>query len=120
MLGQAASLPPLTDAIALELPATAASVGEVGIVEGARTSEVVTPESTAAASTAATTTAAAAGGEPTTGGAPACPSAFASAEPCPMRVDPCPMPVDGDATCGGQGGGKRTLVTQEDADWEER
>ena len=86
MLGQAASPPPLTDAIAPELPATAASVGEFGIVEGARTSEVVTPESTAAASTAATTTAAAAGGEPTTGGAPACPSAFAAspAVNCPL------------------------------------
>ena len=36
-----------------------------------------------------------------------------------MRVDPCPMPIDGDATCGGQGGGKRKLVTQEDAEQEQ-
>ena len=118
MLGQAASLPPLTDAMAIEPPDTAASVGEVGIVEGARTSDVVTAESAAAASTAATTTAAAAGGEATTGGALACPSASASAEPCPTPADPCPLPGDGDATCGGQGGGKRKLVTQEDAEQE--
>ena len=115
MLGETASLPPLTDAMAIEPPATAASVGEVGIVEGARTSDVVTAEPAAAASTAATTTAAAAGGEATTGGSPACPSASASTEPCPMPADPCPMPVEGDATCGGQGGGKRKLATQEDA-----
>ena len=120
MLGQAASLAPPTDAMALEPPATAASVGEVGIVEGASTSDIVTtPQPAAAASTAATTTGDAAG-EPTAGGAPACPSPSASAEPCPMRVDPCPKPVDGDATCGGQGGGgKCKLVTQEDAEQEQ-